>query len=416
MHSPVKQQLVERFYRYVAISSQSDGHSAQLPSSEGQHHLAALLAVELQEMGLQDIHVDENAIVTAFKPGTVKQAPAIGFIAHLDTVDVGLSPDIRPQMLTFTGEDLCLNEQQDIWLRLDEHPELIPYLGQDILFSDGTSVLGADNKAAIAIIMTAIANLTEDTPHGDLHIAFVPDEEIGLRGAKALDLSRFPVEFAYTIDCCEAGELVYQTFNAASAQIEITGVTAHPMSAKGILVNPLLVAMDLIACFDRQQTPECTEGREGYFWFQELKADQNRAIVSMVIRDFDDDAFNVRKGRVADTVEHIRRHYPRAKVVYSISDTYANIASAIGNDRRAIDLAINAMSSLGITPKVIDMRGGTDGSELSRRGVLTPNYFTGAHNFHSRFEFLPVTSFELSYQVTRQLIRLAASSATLESL
>ncbi|MFC6478380.1 peptidase T [Pseudomonas asuensis] len=411
---PIEQQLVERFCRYVAISSQSNARSTQLPSSDGQHHLAALLAEELQQLGL-NVVVDDNAIVTAFKPGTLKAAPAVGFIAHLDTVDVGLSPDIRPQILQFTGDDLCLNKQQGIWLCVDEHPEIMPYLGQEILFSDGTSVLGADNKAAIAIIMTAMANLTADTSHGDLHIAFVPDEEIGLRGAKTLDLSRFPVEFAYTIDCCEAGELVYQTFNAASAHIEITGVTAHPMSAKGVLVNPLLVATDFIAYFDRQQTPECTESREGYFWFQEIEADQNRASLRMVIRDFDLDTFNARKSQIISAVEQIKKQHPKAEISCSISDTYANIANAIKNDRRAIDLAFKAMSSLGITPKVLDMRGGTDGSELSRRGVLTPNYFTGAHNFHSRFEFLPITSFELSYQVTRQLIHLAANPADSES-
>jgi tripeptide aminopeptidase len=239
--------------------------------------MARELAKELESLGLADIVIDEFATVTAVKKGNVSGAPRIGFITHIDTVDVGLSPDIHPQILTFTGEDLCLNKENDIWLRVDEHPEILAYPNEEIIFSDGTSVLGADNKSAVTVVMTVLENLTAEHQHGDIVVAFVPDEEIGLNGAKALDLKRFDVDFAWTIDCCELGEIVYENFNAAAAEIRFTGVTAHPMSAKGVLVNPLLMAMDYINHFDRQQTPECTEGREGYIWFQGMQAGQNEA-------------------------------------------------------------------------------------------------------------------------------------------
>ncbi|MQX81521.1 peptidase T, partial [Sinorhizobium medicae] len=221
-----RDELVSRFFRYVAIESQSNGHSASLPSSPGQFELASLLAEELRMLGVEDVVLDEQAIVTGVKRGTRPNAPRIGFIAHLDTVDVGLSAIIRPQILRFEGTDLCLNPQEDIWLRVAEHPELLAWLGEDIIVSDGTSVLGADNKAAIAVIMTLLARLDAQGAHGDVFVAFVPDEEIGLRGAKALDLARFACDFAYTIDCCELGEVVLETFNAASAEIVFTGVSA----------------------------------------------------------------------------------------------------------------------------------------------------------------------------------------------
>ncbi|HWX49329.1 MAG TPA: peptidase T [Roseomonas sp.] len=411
MIDPLTQKLIDRFFRYLAVSSQSDVRASSLPSTPGQRHLAELLAAELVELGLAEVQLDANSIVTARLPGTVPEAPCIGFVAHLDTVDVGLSPDIRPQRLRFEGEDLLLNAEKDIWLRVAEHPEILPYRGEEILFSDGTSVLGADNKAAIAVIMTLLDELRAGAVrHGDILVAFVPDEEIGLRGAKALDLARFPAAFAYTIDSCERGEVVYETFNAASATIEITGVPAHPMSAKGVLVNPILIAMELIAQFDPLQTPEHTEGREGYWWFNGITGDQSSARLTVSIRDFDAAGFTARKRLLAEAVDGLRERHPRARIACRIEDTYGNIDAALGNDRRCIDLIFRAMAETGITPKVVAMRGGTDGSALSARGLPTPNYFTGAHNFHSRFEFLPVSAFVDSYRVSARICQLAAAS------
>lgn len=408
MASPLTRQLTQRFFRYLAITSQSDPRATTLPTTPGQHQMAQALADELRQFGLDDIVIDEHATVTAVKKGTVPGAPRIGFITHIDTVDVGLSPDIHPQILRFTGEDLCLNPEQQIWLRVDEHPEILAYRDEEIIFSDGTSVLGADNKAAVTVVMTLLENLTAEHKHGDIVVAFVPDEEVGLRGAKALDLSRFAVDFAWTIDCCELGELVYENFNAASAEIRFTGVTAHPMSAKGVLVNPVLMATDFMSHFDRRQTPEHTAGREGYVWFNGIHGDQNSTRLQANIRDFDLDSFNRRKQQIGEVAEKIAAQYPTARVEFTISDTYSNISNAIGEDRRAIDLMFTAMESLGITPKPTPMRGGTDGAALSAKGLLTPNFFTGAHNFHSKFEFLPLRAFEASYLTALQLCLLAA--------
>ncbi|MBW0367898.1 peptidase T [Ensifer adhaerens] len=402
----VRQELISRFFRYTAIESQSNGRALCLPSSPGQAALAALLAEEMRELGLADVVVDAHAIVTGLKRGNRPEAPAIGFIAHLDTVDVGLSPFIRPQILRFNGKDLCLNAEEDIWLQVAEHPEIARWQGEDIIVSDGTSVLGADNKAAIAVIMTLLGRLDE-MEHGDVFVGFVPDEEIGLRGAKALDLSRFPCDFAYTIDCCELGEVVLETFNAASAEIVFTGVSAHPMSAKGNLVNPLTMAIDFIAQFDRNDTPEHTADRQGFFWFKDLVANDSEATLTCLIRDFDTDGFHQRKRRIAEMAERIRLSYPSGNVRYQITETYRNIATSLAEDDRAVSLLFKAMDELGIDKKLIPMRGGTDGAVLSARGIPTPNFFTGAYNFHSRFEFLPVPAFEQSFEVAMRICRAA---------
>jgi tripeptide aminopeptidase len=409
MADPIAEPLLERFFRYLSVTSQSDAAVATLPSTPGQLRLAEMLKGELDGAGAADVHLDANGILTARLPGTVPGAPTIGFVAHLDTVDVGLSPDIRPQRLRFEGEDLALNAEHGIWLRAAEHPEIMPYRGEEIVFGDGTGVLGADNKAAVAILMTLVDTFGRTgMPRGDVLLAFVPDEEIGLRGAKALDLARFPAAFAYTIDGGERGEVAYETFNAASARIEITGVTAHPVSAKGVLVNPILLATELIGLFDPQQTPEHTAGRDGYWWFNRIGGDQARATLDMAIRDFDGTRFAERKRAVAAAVDTLRARHPRAAVSLAIEDTYANIDGALGDDRRSVELIFRALAERGIAPKVVAMRGGTDGSALSARGLPTPNYFTGGLNFHSRFECLPVGAFVDAFRVTEALCRLAA--------
>ncbi|TNH22844.1 peptidase T, partial [Testudinibacter sp. TR-2022] len=269
----------------------------------------------------------------------------------------------------------------------------------------------ADNKAAIANIMTALSIIQQQKiPIGDIYIAFVPDEEIGLRGAKQLDLTRFKPDFAYTIDCCELGEVVYENFNAAAADITIYGVSAHPMSAKGVMVNPILVAHDLISRFDRNQTPECTEQKEGYWWFNRVDANQSQAKLQIAIRDFDKTVFEQRKDFILQSVTQLQQQYPQIRIECKIEDIYGNIANTLTDDRRSIDLLFSAMQQLDITAKVTPMRGGTDGAALSVKGITTPNYFTGAHNFHSKFEFLPIPSFIKSCELTLQLIKQAAKS------
>ncbi len=407
----ITEQLVERFLRYVSIPSQSAFGVATVPSTEGQRELAKLLQQELTAFNLHEIHLDEHSILTAKLPGNNPSAPKIGFVAHLDTVDVSLSDKIHPKRVKFTGEDILLNAEKNIWFKVEEHPELNNYVNDELIVTDGTSVLGADNKAAIAVIMTMLAQLQQhNSPHGDIYVAFVPDEEVGLNGAKKLDLNRFKPDFAYTIDCCELGEVVYETFNAGFAKIEITGVTAHPMSAKGVLVNPVRIANDIINCFDSYETPEHTEGKEGYFWFNDIIGNQSSTTLKMNIRDFDLKKYQARKAYIQDVIDFISRKYPRAKIVCSISDTYSNIANFLGQDRRSIDLIYQSFEQLNIKPNTIAMRGGTDGSALSARGLTTPNYFTGAHNFHSCFEFLPLSSFQKSFDVTMKIIELAATT------
>ncbi|GBQ66277.1 peptidase T [Ameyamaea chiangmaiensis NBRC 103196] len=405
MDDALIERLVERFYRYVAIPTQSDARAAKVPSTPGQWDLARLLHGELTALGLEEVHLDTHCVLTARLPASDDRKPRIGFCAHLDTVDVGLSPVIRPQRVRLDGKDVCLNRERAVWLRMDEHPDYAAYRGQEVLLSDGTSVLGADNKAAIAVIMELLAELVATrVPHGDVVVAFVPDEEIGLRGARSLDLARFPVDWAYTIDACAVGEFVYETFNAAQASIVIEGVTAHPMTAKGVLVNPILVAHDVIARLDPRDTPECTQGRDGYVWVNAMTADQASARLSVSIRDFDRAAFEGRKATLLEAVAATQAAFPRAHVTCTITDVYANIASCMGEDRRSVDQLRTAFAQAGITPKIIPMRGGTDGSALSVRGIPTPNFFTGALNFHSVFECLPLTSFGASYAVARALV------------
>lgn len=409
MDTALADALLRRFFRYLAVTSQSDASATTVPSTPGQWDMVRLLQTELRAMGVSELHLDDHGVLTARLPGTVPGAPRIGFCAHVDTVDVGLSPDIHPRRVQYDGGDLCLNPGQDIWMRAAEHPEMQPYAGQEIVVTDGTSVLGADNKAAVTIVMQLFETLLRDRPpHGDIVAAFVPDEEIGLRGAKIMDLARFPVDFAYTIDSCEVGEFIYETFNAAQVTIDVHGVTAHPISAKGVMVNPVLVATDLIARFDPLDTPEHSEGREGYCYVTSITSNAATATVKMSLRDFDEAGLEARKQTVRDAVAATRAAHPRARLECRIEDSYRNIAASLGNDRSCLELMERGFKELAITPRTFPLRGGTDGSALSARGIPTPNYFTGGLNFHSRFECLPVPSFVLAYRLTETLCRLAA--------
>lgn len=410
----LQKKLQERFMRYAAVSSQSNEGAAVVPSTPGQRELAELLKKDLAELGLVDLEISEYSVLTGRLPANLPEVyhavPTVGWVTHLDTVNVCLSPDVHPQVVkNYQGGDICLNKEKQIYLTVKEHPEIERYIGDDIIVSDGTSVLGADNKAAISNIMVALETLVNDKNryHGDIYVAFVPDEEVGLLGSKKMDLSKFPVDFAYTIDCCELGEVVYQTFNAGSADVYIKGITAHPMSAKGVLVNPALVAVDLVNSFDRMQTPEHTEGLEGFIWVNGITANVSEARVSLKIRDHNKKLYEARKQQIRDAVEFLKLRHPKAAIELTMSDTYANIEDAVREDnKKCIDFIYQAMDELGITPKTIAMRGGTDGSFISSKGILTPNYFTGAHNFHSNCEFMPMSAVEKSCLMTLKLIEL----------
>ncbi len=408
----MKDQLLTRFLRYVAIPSQSDARATQVPSSKGQWDMARHLQQELEALGCTEIHLSEHCCLTAKLPrteGVSPDTPAVGFCAHLDTVDVNLSPEIHPQVVRhYDGGVITLNADKQVFLDPAEHPEVLAYQGDDIVVTDGTSVLGADDKAALTAIMEALTTLAKgDTPHGDIYVAFVPDEEIGLRGSKALELDRFPVAYAYTLDSCEIGEVVYETFNAGSGLLTVHGVSAHPMSAKGVLVNPILVAVDFITMFNRLETPENTDGTDGYVWMEGISGNAGTATVTMNIRDHHRDRYEQRKDYIRQATELLRKRHPRAKIELELTDVYANIKDAVTDDNHAaIDHVYEAMKRLGITPKTMSMRGGTDGSYLSSQGLLTPNFFTGGHNFHSVCEFLPLGSLEKAYEMVLTVIEL----------
>ncbi|WP_239519509.1 peptidase T [Arcanobacterium phocisimile] len=377
------------------MSSQSDASRSSVPTSDGQRVLARMLAGELRELGGVDVVIDDFACLTARFPGNLP-GPTLGFCAHLDTVDVGLSPVIHPQLVRFAGQPITLGNGHV--LDPQQYPVLGDYLGEEIICTDGTSVLGSDDKAALASIMTALSNLGH-ADHPDIVVAFVPDEEIGLRGVKSLDLSRFDVDGAYTIDCEGQATIAYETFNAGQAVVEIVGVPAHPMSAKGVLINPNLIAHDFISLFDRSQTPECTEGREGYIWVQSIDGNQARTIVTLNIRDHNKQKFAERKAHIRAAVTEIQQRYPRAQIVCDITDIYGNIADSLGPDNQwVVDDLRAAVASTGREARPLIMRGGTDGSYLSTQGIPTPNIFTGGFNFHSVHEFLPVSEFERSYR------------------
>ncbi len=399
---------IESFFKYVAISSESNPN-LPVPSSKGQLELAEVLAEDLKDLGLINIVLNENAIVTALLPANIEGVKSVGFVAHLDTVNASLSPDIKPQIIKYEGKDIVLNEKENIVFRVSENIDINKYMNEDIIFSDGTSVLGADDKAAIATIITTLKYIKDNNvEHGDIHIAFVPDEEGGLRGSRLLDLNVFSPNFAYTIDCCEIGEVVYETFNAGKANIDIEGVTAHPMSAKGVLVNSALIAVDILNSFDRTETPECTEEKEGFIYLTSITGNTRRTNVKLNIRDHDLKLYEEKKKKIKDAIENTIQKNTRAKIEYQIEDVYSNIANFLGEDRTPVDLIYKAMENKGIEAKTLTMRGGTDGSVLSSKGLLTPNYFTGAHNFHSPNEFLPISSFYKSFEVTLEIIKLIA--------
>lgn len=411
MDNKLKEHLVDRFFRYLSISSQSRVSSRVVPSSKGQMLLARLLARELKELGLKSVVVNDNAIVTAYLPANVENTYSIGFLSHIDTVDIGESEDIYPQVFKFHGSDIILNKKKNIIFKISEHKEIKKYLGDDIIFSDGTSVLGCDNKAAIAIIMTALKYIKDlKLPHGDIFVAFVPDEEIGLRGSKLLDIKKFSPDFAYTIDGSELGEVSQETFNASKVHIEIEGVVTDFENAKDKMINPVLIAVDIVKSFDRRQTPEYTSEKEGFIWTTNIIADGKIAKIDISIRDHDKKLFDIKKAEVERAIERVKRQYRKAKIKYSMEDIYLNIYDNIKNNKVSIDTLYKALDNLKIKAKPLAMRGGTDGSALASKGIAIPNYFTGGHNFHSVYEFLPISSFYKSLETTLEIIRITSEN------
>ena len=396
--------LLNRFLKYSSIPSQSKEGVAEVPSTLGQFILAKELKKELEEMGLDSINLSSYGVLTARLKGN-GDYPKIGWICHLDTADISLSEVVHPILVeNYLEEEI--KQKNGKRITTETNPELKKHIGKDILFSDGTSVLGADDKAAISIVMEAISIIIENSlEHGDIYLAFTPDEEVGLKGAKALDLSLFPVDWAYTIDCQEKGEVVWETFNAGKATVKIEGVSAHPMSSKGVLVNPILVATEIISLLPEKQRPENTGGKEGFIWIKEIKGDSSNAELSILIRDHDKAKYEKKKTIIEEAVHVAMDFNPRAKLTLEIEDTYSNLIESMNDKNRiAVDNLRSALKLNGIEEKPIAMRGGTDGSFISTKGIFVPNYFTGASNFHSTSEFWPLEDGEASLKVTLSLM------------
>ena len=410
----LQDRLMSRFLRYAAVTTQSKSGTGVIPSTSGQWDLARLLMQDISELGVVDVTIDEHAVVVGRLPARLPEwhcpVPVVGWVTHMDTVDVGMAPEIHPIVIrNYQGGDICQNEEKQISISVKDHPELLKYIGQDLIVSDGTSVLGADDKAAVANVLVALEVLAEhpEFPHGEIYVCFVPDEEIGLCGAKSMDFSRFPVDFAYTIDCCEQGELVYQTFNAGHGKLYITGVTAHPMSSKNNTVNPILIAHDFMNLLDRGETPEHTEKTEGYIWVTGIQGNQLNAVLDLNIRDHDRGKYLAKKEYLKACTEMMKLRHPKAKLSLELEDDYSNIKDALTpENHKCVDFLFQAMEALDIVPLDIAMRGGTDGSFISTKGIPTPNYFTGAHNFHSSCEFMPMGAVENSCRMTLKLIEL----------
>ncbi|WP_159564401.1 peptidase T [Budvicia diplopodorum] len=404
--------IVERFISYTKINTTTNrekGAAGIMPSSEGQRVLANKVADELKALGLDDVQVSEKAIVTATLPSNVDYPlPAVAFFGHLDT-SAEQTNDTNAQILPYQGGDLCLNAEKQIFLRQSEFPELNDYIGDDIIVTDGTSLLGADDKAAIASIVNAIQYLLQhpEIKHGPVKVGLVPDEEQGLRGSKVFDVKRFGADFAYTLDCCGIGELVYENWNAGDAEIIFTGQSAHPMSAKGKLKNSLLMAHKFISMLPGGEAPEYTDGREGYYWVKQMQGNSAKTVLQMDVRDFTEEGYSSRMKFLATLAESCAALWGADSIKCKLADRYANVFNSLqGDSAYPIDIAVQAYRNQGIEPKVTPMRGGYDGAALSQNGLPCPNIFTGAHNFHSIYEYLPVKSLRAASDVLVEVVKL----------
>jgi tripeptide aminopeptidase len=402
--------LAERFLTYVAFDTQSDPRSTAKPSTPGQLVFAQYLADELNAIGLTDVSLDSYGCVMATLPASPSVrpgAPVIGFIAHLDT-----SPDmpgchVKPRIVRYTGGDILLNADRDIRLTPDMTPELNEYTGQELVVTDGTTLLGADDKAGIAATVSAVDALVAhpEIPHGKVRIAFTTDEETG-RGADNFDVARFGCDWAYTVDGGEIGELEYENFNAATARVTVAGRNVHPGYAKGKMLNAVLVAMELDSLLPARQRPEHTDGYEGFYHLTQICGTVEAAMLEYLIRDHDSRRFEDRKRHLRAAVQQLNAKYPGSTTV-DIRDQYRNMHTVLASRMEIVELAARAMQAVGVTPRIKPVRGGTDGARLSFAGLPCPNIFAGGLNFHSRYEFLPLHSLRKSMETIIQIIKTA---------
>lgn len=403
--------IVERFIKYVKFDTESNTETGVTPSTSGQLVLAKELVKELHEMGLEEISLDDKGYIMATLPSNIadREIPTIGFVAHMDTSPDLTGKNVNPRIVdNYDGKDIVLNEEQNIKLSPTDFPEILDYVGQDIIVTDGTTLLGADDKAGIAEILTAMQYLKDhlEIKHGKIRIGFTPDEEIGA-GADYFDVEKFGCEWAYTMDGGPIGELEYENFNAAGAKITIQGRSVHPGSAKDKMVNALVIANKLISLLPADERPEHTTGYEGFFHLMNITGGVDSASVSYIIRDHDNKLFEKRKQILTDIVEFINKLYPGSTTI-TIKDQYYNMREKVEPMMHIVDLAFDAMIAVGVTPLVKPIRGGTDGARLSFMGLPCPNIFAGGHNFHGRYEFVPIQSMEKAVEVIVKIAELVA--------
>lgn len=402
--------VTDRFLSYVAFDTQSDELTNMTPSTPGQMIFADYLKEQLEKMGLEEISLDNNGYLMASLPANCDtKAPVIGFIAHLDTSPDMSGKHVKPRIVkNYDGKEILLNKEENIVLSPEEFPELLNYLGQDLIVTDGTTLLGADDKAGIAEIISAVAYLQAhpDIKHGKIRIAFNPDEEIG-QGAHKFDVEKFGAEFAYTMDGGAVGELEYENFNAASAKVTIKGRNVHPGSAKHKMINSMRVATQFIVMLPRWETPEHTEGYEGFYHLVGIEGTVEKTVLSYIIRDHDRARFESRKREIGHLVRKTNMEFPGCASV-EIKDQYYNMREKIEPVMHVVELAEKAMREAGVEPKVQPIRGGTDGAQLSFKGLPCPNIFAGGENFHGRYEFVAIPSMEKATDVIINICRLAA--------
>lgn len=404
----MKEALMKRFTTYVKVDTQSNEDSETCPSTDVQWTLLRMLRDELESIGMEEVHLDENGYLFATLPSnTDKEVPVIGFLAHVDTATDFTGKNVNPQIVeNYDGKAIVLNKEQGVVLSPDEYPNLKNYIGQTLITTDGTTLLGADDKAGVAEIVTAMDYLLKhpEIKHGKIRVAFTPDEEIG-RGPHKFDVKAFGADFAYTMDGGPLGELEYETFNAASAKITVRGNNIHPGSAKGKMVHSAKIAMELHSLLPEDEVPERTEGYEGFYHLLSIHGDVEQTKLYYIIRDHDREKFEAKKANLQSIVNRLKEKYGEENITLELADQYYNMKEKIEPVKEIVDIAHDAMKSLGIEPVISPVRGGTDGSQLSYMGLPTPNIFAGGENMHGKYEYVSVETMEKAVQVIVEIAK-----------
>ncbi|MDD3078161.1 MAG: peptidase T [Paludibacter sp.] len=401
--------LTKRFFKYVSFTTTSDENTKMTPSTPGQMVFAKYLVEELKSIGLQNVDLDKNGYVMATLPANIdKPIPTIGFISHMDTSPDMTAKNVKPRIVeSYDGNDILLNEEKLIILETEKFPEILQYKGQDIIVTNGTTLLGADDKAGLAEIVTAMEYLIAhpEIKHGDIRVGFTPDEEIG-QGADHFDVQKFGAEWAYTMDGGEIGELEYENFNAAGAKVIFKGINVHPGYAYHKMRNSMRVAQEFVGMLPRWETPEHTQDYEGFYHLVGMEGNVEESVLSYIIRDHDRDRFERRKKEMQHLVNKVNAEFGEGVATLELRDQYYNMREKIEPVKHIVDLAFEAMEAVGVKPNVKPIRGGTDGARLSFEGLPCPNIFAGGHNFHGRFEYVPIQSMEKAMMVIVKIVEI----------